>query len=143
MKKRTQENKYGDIISIEDFLSFSIENIQYKKLHEEWVKSDYKYKLTPSIDRINCKMGYIINNIQFLTVSDNCKKSHIEYSHTIFGGKRKINDTSKKVKLIKEDQILFFDSGKKACDFLGYQKDAVANAISRKHKVGGYIAEYI
>lgn len=47
---------------------------KFKKLHSNWVESNFERKITPSVDRIDSKIGYIKSNIQWLTLSDNCKK---------------------------------------------------------------------
>lgn len=49
----------------------------YKKLYKNWVKNNYCKKLTPSLDRINNKGNYTLNNIQFITHSENVTKDQI------------------------------------------------------------------
>ena len=47
---------------------------EFIRLFKEWEESGYEYKLTPSIDRIDNSRGYDLDNIQFLTLSENSKK---------------------------------------------------------------------
>jgi hypothetical protein len=47
---------------------------KFKKIHSDWEKSNYDHKLSPSIDRIDNNKGYTIDNIQWLTKSQNSKK---------------------------------------------------------------------
>lgn len=44
------------------------------RLIENWKVSGYLERLTPTVDRINNKLGYRLDNIQFLTMEDNTKK---------------------------------------------------------------------
>ncbi len=47
---------------------------KYKNIYTKWVRSGYKLRLCPSIDRIKNNCGYVTGNIQWLTLSDNTKK---------------------------------------------------------------------
>ena len=43
-------------------------------LYKRWKRGGFERKLAPSIDRINNDKGYTIDNIQWLTQSENSKK---------------------------------------------------------------------
>lgn len=43
-------------------------------LYRIWQDSGFERKLTPSIDRIDSSKGYTLDNIQWLTLSNNCRK---------------------------------------------------------------------
>jgi hypothetical protein len=45
----------------------------YSKLHNEWEKNNYDFKLTPTIDRINNNIGYTLNNIRVVTKGQNTR----------------------------------------------------------------------
>ena len=63
------------IISKSDFLTWCNKNKNtFMKLYKRWEKSGYKRKFAPSIDRINNNLGYEIDNMQWLTQSQNTKK---------------------------------------------------------------------
>lgn len=47
---------------------------QFNKLHKEWIDSGFKRGKSPSIDRVDNSRGYTIDNIQWLTVSENNRK---------------------------------------------------------------------
>jgi len=51
-----------------------VKTTNYKEIHGAWVKSGYKMKLSPSIDRIDNARGYDLDNIQIITVSENARK---------------------------------------------------------------------
>ena len=66
-----------EFMSKANFISWCWEekNItKFQKLHSDWVKSNYIPKLAPSIDRIDNNRGYTLDNIQWLTKSQNSKK---------------------------------------------------------------------
>jgi len=63
--------------SKEDWLSWCYTKKNYTKfmsMYNKWVASGFVRKLTPSIDRVNNSGVYTINNLQWLTLSENCKK---------------------------------------------------------------------
>lgn len=48
----------------------------FHKFYDNWVRSDYKKDLRPSIDRKDDNLPYFIDNIQLMTWGENNKKSH-------------------------------------------------------------------
>jgi hypothetical protein len=47
---------------------------EYMELFKVWEINNFAKKYTPSVDRIDNKVGYIASNLQWLSVSDNTKK---------------------------------------------------------------------
>lgn len=63
------------ICTIDEFLSWCNLNLKtFTKLHVQWEKSGWKNLLTPSVDRIKNDKGYTIDNMQWITKSNNSKK---------------------------------------------------------------------
>lgn len=60
--------------SLKEFLDKFKKDINFLKLFKQWQKTNFKYKLCPSIDRIDNSKGYLINNLQFITHSENSTK---------------------------------------------------------------------
>lgn len=61
----------------QDFIDWVYEKENFKKfmkLYNNWIQNNFNTKLSPSIDRINSEKGYTVDNIQWLSKSDNCKK---------------------------------------------------------------------
>ena len=64
-----------ELCTKEEFLAwFKKTEVQFIKLYKVWKKSGFDRKLSPSVDRIDNSRGYSIDNIQWLTQSDNSKK---------------------------------------------------------------------
>jgi hypothetical protein len=49
---------------------------KFEKLYFEWIKSNYKYNLCPSIRRIDTSKGYILNNIEWVVRKEVSKKKY-------------------------------------------------------------------
>jgi hypothetical protein len=62
------------LFSFEDFLLFLKGNTHYKKHFYRWKKSGWLKKFSPSVDRIDNKKDYTIDNIQIISMSENAKK---------------------------------------------------------------------
>ena len=65
------------LLSREDFYRWAFQSETLKRLYSEWVKSGYSRKLTPSVDRIDPKIGYEISNMEWVTHSENSRRSSI------------------------------------------------------------------
>jgi len=61
-----------------EFIDCYINSDDYNNLFKQWELSGYKKDLIPSIDRINSKLGYSLNNTQFMTWKDNKLKNYKE-----------------------------------------------------------------
>lgn len=59
------------ILRKQDFYTWALSNSEYLKLHTTWVESNYKRELTPTVDRIDSKQGYLLENMRWLTWQQN------------------------------------------------------------------------
>ena len=66
-----------DICSRDVFYDWSLDNESFNYLYIDWVDSGFKRALSPSIDRIDTNKGYVSENIQWITLSENSKKGAI------------------------------------------------------------------
>lgn len=48
----------------------------FDELYGAWVQAGFPISLSPSVDRIDSKVGYVEGNMQWLTLEDNMKKSN-------------------------------------------------------------------
>jgi hypothetical protein len=63
-----------DILSKKDFYCWA-DSSEFNEIFSKWEESNYDRKLTPTVDRINPSFGYIIENMQWLTHSENSRRS--------------------------------------------------------------------
>ncbi|AGO47304.1 hypothetical protein Phi19:1_gp014 [Cellulophaga phage phi19:1] len=63
-----------EILDKNVFYSYSMSDESFNNLFELWEKTNYERVSTPSIDRIDSLKGYSIDNIQWITFSENCSK---------------------------------------------------------------------
>jgi hypothetical protein len=57
----------------QEFYSWALPNRTFDRLFKAWERSKYDRKLTPSVDRIDPRLGYEIENMRWLTHSENSR----------------------------------------------------------------------
>lgn len=57
-----------------EFLTWASNDFIFDNMYSHWKASGRPNRLTPTVDRINDCLGYELDNIQWLTHSDNVKK---------------------------------------------------------------------
>jgi len=125
--KNKENSKYylnKKLCSREEFLEKFENDNTYKRLFKNWIESGRQLKLTPSIDRIDNTKGYDIDNLQFITHSQNCSKD----KHSV------------PVMVIKDQRLIgIFSTLGDAAKFTGLDVRAISRASRgiRKH-VSGY-----
>lgn len=62
------------LLSKDDFMAWGMADPEFNRLHKEWVAAGYRRKLSPSIDRIEGPKGYVLGNMQWLTMAANAAK---------------------------------------------------------------------
>jgi len=115
--------------SLMEFYSFFINDNKLKKLFKNWQKSNFDFKLAPSIDRIDPKKGYILGNMQFITHSENCTKDQI----------------MTKIRMFSKDRIYIRDfiSQGEAERQLGIPQANIWKVLNKeRNSAGGYYFEY-
>lgn len=61
------------LLDKEIFYDWSLKNESFNNLFSEWELSGYDRKTCPSIDRINSSLGYELDNIRWITHSENSR----------------------------------------------------------------------
>lgn len=82
MKSRitgTQKQKHHlyigkTLLSREDFYTWAKSSSEFQALFAAWEASAYDRKLTPSVDRVDSTRGYEIDNMEWVTHSENSKR---------------------------------------------------------------------
>lgn len=70
-KKKYHLYKGKELLDKELFYSWSLEHPEFNRLFKDYEDSGYTRKLAPSPDRIDSRKGYTIENIQWVTTSEN------------------------------------------------------------------------
>lgn len=102
---------------------------RFQRLYAEWVKSGYQHHLIPTVDRINSKKGYTLDNIQFLTWEDNRYKQRME------------RRSRKGVVIQLKDgvEVARFKSQKEAVKKTGFNQSLISAVLNgRRNNTGGY-----
>lgn len=73
LKKKAHLYEGLEILDKEVFYTWSKSNEDYIKLHKEWTDSGYEARLVPSIDRVDSSKGYVLENMRWITHSENSR----------------------------------------------------------------------
>ena len=68
-KRHLYEGK--DILPRDEFYEWALKSNKFHALYEGWVASGYKCGMSPSVDRIDPQKGYTLDNMRWLTHSEN------------------------------------------------------------------------
>ncbi len=66
LKKKAHLYSGLEILDREDFYAWAKASSEFERLFKEWVASDYNSRLSPSIDRVDSSVGYILENMRWL-----------------------------------------------------------------------------
>jgi hypothetical protein len=121
----------------EEFGNFLKNNSKYKSIYDNWVKSGYDPQLKPSVDRIDPKKGYSLDNIQVGTWAENDIKGR---------GEMRITQGKPIVQLDKDGNVIkIHRSLSDAADETGLNFRSISNAALGSRGVkstGGYSWRY-
>jgi len=62
-----------ELLTKSEFIQWSYNNLDLQKLFVNWVANNFDTRFTPSIDRIDSKLGYTLNNIRWVTHAENSR----------------------------------------------------------------------
>ncbi len=63
-----------ELLSRNKFYAWALNNTEFIRLFAAWEVSNYERNITPSINRKNNKLGYTLNNIEWIELIENCTK---------------------------------------------------------------------
>ena len=63
------------ILPKEEFYEWAKSSPEFWKLFDDWTYHSYKRTMTPSVDRVDPKEGYVISNMEWVTHSENSRRS--------------------------------------------------------------------
>lgn len=115
----------------EEFKQKYLNNDEYLKLYDNWVKNDYKTNLKPSFDRIDNNKDYFFDNLQLMTWKENNEKGKRE-------NYKKINQYD-----LNGNFINTYESIIEASKIINiYHSNISACCKGRLKTTGGYIWKY-
>jgi hypothetical protein len=131
-----QKRRYPVTYSLEELHSKFLNDKKFDRLYNEWIKAGMPKEKKPTLDRINYKRYYTLNNIQPMTWCDNRYKQRMEMKAI----------RAKKVYAWKVGHILstmIFKSQRHAVKLLGLHQ-GLASAVLNGHRnhTGGYVLSY-
>lgn len=129
-----QKNRKEVSYSLKELHDKFLYDKRFDRLFNEWVKSGYNKQFIPTIDRINCKKGYDLNNIHCMTWAENRYKQRMETN--IF--------RAKKIVCFKNGVIIKkYDSVSDAVRSTGIMQGNISSCLTGKRKsCGGFTWEY-
>ena len=135
--KRRAIKRQIPYLAKDDFILFSRSDESLKILIEEWEKKGFERKYSPTVDRIIPRLGYVIGNIQFLSLTDNVIKGNSERTYIKGRGNNK-----KRIELRQDLELLVFESGKAAGEFLNVDRTRVCASIKSDSLINGWRTSY-
>lgn len=70
------------LLDKEDFYKWALNNQTFHKLFAVWEESYYDRHLTPTVDRINSSKGYELDNMEWITHSENSRRgAYSKWNH--------------------------------------------------------------
>lgn len=73
LKAHLYKGKY--LLPRKEFYQWAINQDTFHKLWSVWVNSKYDRKLCPTVDRVDPKKGYELSNMEWITHSENSRRS--------------------------------------------------------------------
>lgn len=81
-RSTNRSHSFGkELLSKEDFIKWCTSEphfIIFMVIYMDWVRSGFNLMFAPSVDRVNSKLGYTADNMQWLTFVENCEKNNID-----------------------------------------------------------------
>jgi len=74
-KKKLHLYRDKELISKSSFYDWSNNNNKFNELFELWESTNYERRLTPSVDRIDSSLGYVIENMEWVPFYINCSRA--------------------------------------------------------------------
>lgn len=73
--------KGKELLPRQDFYDWSLANNSFHSLFAAWEEAEHNQKLTPSINRIDPTRGYTLDNMEWITHSENSRQALRHVKH--------------------------------------------------------------
>lgn len=131
-RTRTPTKGYPTLIDSQEFYELAAKDRTYKKLFKQWEESDFDIRMTPTLDRVNAKKGYIAGNLQFLTYTDNVVKGNKEYDKRPYEARRQA------ITMTKGRMTKKFKSMTDVAAFFSVHPSTITRNMSNKQEIDGW-----
>ena len=75
LRKKSHLYKGLPILARDEFYEWALASPEFHALYDGWVASDYKCGMSPSVDRVDSSKGYTLDNMEWVTHSENSRRS--------------------------------------------------------------------
>lgn len=117
--------------TLQQFQEMFLNDIKFIRIYKEWVKSGYNKQFKPSLDRIDCKKGYLKNNIQMMSWAEN------RFKQSKYDGKR--GRKPRVIQMKGGEVIKVFQSQMHCVKELGISQSNLSSVLNGKRSyVNGY-----
>jgi len=76
-KKKAHLYEGKSLLPKSEFYEWAMRSPEFHRLFADWERSGYQRKLAPSVDRIFSSMGYSLENMEWVTHSENSRRGSI------------------------------------------------------------------
>ena len=76
-KQKSHLYKGKKLLDRQEFYAWAKSSKSFKSLYKNWVSNNYQRILTPSVDRVDSAKGYSLNNMEWVTHSENSRRGTI------------------------------------------------------------------
>jgi hypothetical protein len=73
-KKKAHLYAGKQILTRDEFYEWALSSRRFHELFNAWEKSNYDRRLSPSVDRVNSSLGYTVENMEWVTHSENSRR---------------------------------------------------------------------
>lgn len=128
------KNRRSVEFTLKEFQERYINDTDFIRLYNEWIKHNCDIQYKPTIDRINCLKNYSFDNIHWLKWKDNRYKQRMELKRI----------RARKILMIMDNQIIKeFNSQREAIIDTGLSQANISSCLNGKRKYcGGYEWKY-
>lgn len=129
-----QQNRREVHYTLEQLHEKFLNDKRFLRVFKEWEKSGYNLQFQPTIDRIDCKKDYFLNNIQILTWAENRYKQRMELKVI----------RARKIEMMQGEKIIrTFKSVTDATIQTGLHQSGISSCVTGVQKTtGGYSFRY-